>query len=88
MCARSKADEVNTSLVQNNKQSRGLKTLTWKMIQEQAEGNCHIAKTKDVPCPLPEMNTTFYRDILAIVTEKQHVLVWAVYDSIGKWQHT
>ena len=26
--------------------------------------------------------------IIIIVTEKQHVLVLAVYDSIGKWQHT
>jgi hypothetical protein len=58
------------------------------MIQELAEGNSHIAKTQDGPCAVPETNTTFYRDVLAIVTEKQRVLVWAVYDLFGKWQHT
>jgi hypothetical protein len=58
------------------------------MVQKQAEGNSHIAKTQVGPCPLAETNTTFYKDVLAIVTEKQRVLVWAVYDRIGKWQHS
>jgi hypothetical protein len=88
MNARSKADEVNTSHVQNNKESQGLKKLTRKTIQEQAEGNSHTVKTRVGPCPLPETNTTFYRDVLTFVTEKRRVLVWAVYDRIGKWQHT
>lgn len=88
MCARTKADEINTSDVQNNKESWGLKKLTRKVMEEQAEGNSHVAKTQVDPRPLPETNTTFYRDILAVITEKQRVLVWAVYDRIGKWQHT
>ena len=88
MYARSNADEVNTSHVHNYKQSRGLKKFTRKIIQEQDEGNSHIAKTQVGPCPLSETNTTFYRDVLAIVTEKQRVLVCAVYDRIGKWQYT
>jgi len=88
MCARSKADEINTSDVQNNKYSRGLKKLTRKVMEEPAEGNSHVAKTQVDPRPLPETNTTFYRDVLAVITEKQRVLVWAVYDRIGKWQHT
>ena len=88
MCARTKTDEINTSDVQNNKQSRGLKKLKRKMTQEQDEDNSHVANTQDGPCPLSETNTTFYRDVLAIVTEKQRVLVWAVYDRIDKWQHT
>jgi hypothetical protein len=87
MCARSITDEINTNDVKNNKQSRGLKKLTRKM-QRQAEGNSHVAKTQVGPCTFPETNTTFYRDILAVVTEKQRVLVWAVYDHIGKWQHS
>lgn len=58
------------------------------MGQEQAEGNSHIAKTQVGPCPLSETNTTFYKDVLATVTEKQRVLVWAVYDRIDKWQHS
>lgn len=58
------------------------------MMQEQAEGNSHIAKTRVGPRSFPETNTTFYRDILATVTEKQRVVVWAVYDRIGKWQQT
>jgi hypothetical protein len=88
MRARTKTDELNTIDVQNNKQSRGLKKLTRKMIQEQAGENSHVANTQDGPCPLPETNTTFYRDVLATVTEKQRVLFWAVYERIGKWQHT
>jgi len=88
MFARTKTDEINTSDVQNNKQSRGLKTLTRKRLHEQDEGNSHVAKTQDGLCPLSETNTTFYKDVLAIVSEKQRVLVWAVYDRIGKGQHT
>jgi response regulator of citrate/malate metabolism len=88
MCARSKTGETNTSDVQNNEHSRGLNNLTRKIIQEQAEGNSHVAKNQVGGCSSSETNTTFYRDYLAIVTEKQRVLVWAVYDRIGKWQHT
>ena len=81
ICARSKADKIK-----NIKQSRGLKKLNQKMIQQQDEGNSHIAKTQVRPCPLPETNTTFYRDVLPIVTETACVLVSAVYDHIGKCQ--
>jgi hypothetical protein len=88
MCARSKTDEINTSDVLKNKQSRGPKKPTRKMIQVQAEGDSHVAKAQVGPCPFPKTNTIFYRDILAIVTEKQRVLIWAVYDRIGKWQNT
>jgi hypothetical protein len=88
MCARSKTDEINTSAVQNKKQSRGLKKLTQRMMQEEAECNSHVAKTRVGPCTFPETNTTFSRDILAIVTEKQRAVVWAVYDRIAKWQQT
>jgi len=55
------------------------------MIQQQAEGNCHVATTQVGPCPLPETNTTFYIDVLPIVTAKQRLLVSAVYGRIGKW---
>jgi hypothetical protein len=88
MCARSKTDEIKTSDIQNNKESRGLKKLMRKTMQEQGEGNSHVAITQVGPCPFPEKNTSFYRDVLAIATEKQRVLVWAVYDRIGRWQHT
>jgi len=88
MCARSKTDEINTSDVQNNKESPGLKKLTRKMMEEQVDGNSNATKTQVGPRPFPETNTTFYRDVLATITEKQRVLVWAVYDRIGKWQHT
>jgi len=88
MCSQSKTNEINTSDVQKNKESRGIKKLTRMMIQEQDEDNSHIAKTQVGPCPLSETNTTFYRNVLATVTEKPCVLVWAVYDRIGKWQHT
>jgi hypothetical protein len=57
-------------------------------MHDQAEGDSHIAKTQVGPCPFPKTNTIFYRDILAIVTEKHRVLVWAVYDRIDKWQNT
>jgi len=87
MCARSKTDEIDTGDVQNNKQSQGLK-LMQKMMEEQAEGDSQVAKTQVDPRPLPETNTTFYRDVLMVITEQQRVLVWAVYDRIGKWQHT
>ena len=87
MCARSKIDEINTSTVQNKKLWRELKKQTQK-VQEQVEANSHVDKTQAVTCTSPETNSTFYRDILAIVTEKQRVLVWAVYDRIGNWQQS
>jgi hypothetical protein len=83
MCARSKIEEeTDISAVQENKmQSQMLQKLKGKSVQEEAEANSHVAAVQ-------EANSTFYRDILAIVTEKQRVMVWALYDRFGKWQQS
>jgi hexokinase len=88
MCARSKiGEETDIRAVHDNElQSQGLNQVT-QTTQGHAEVSSHVATAQEV-CTLPETNPTFYRDILAIVTEKQRVLVWAVYDRFGKWQQS
>lgn len=67
-------------------QSQGFNQVT-HTTQEQTEVSSHVATMQEV-CTLPETSSTFYRDILAIVTEKQRVVVWAMYDRFGKWQQS
>lgn len=67
-------------------QSQGV-TQVRHATQEQTEVSSHVATMQEV-CKHPETNSTFYRDILAIVTEKQRVMVWALYDRFGKWQQS
>jgi hypothetical protein len=89
MCARPKIDEeTNVSTVQQNEnQSGGLRKPKRLGMQIQADTKNHVITTQEV-CALPEANSAFYRDILAVVTEKQRVLVWAVYDCFEKWQQS
>jgi hexokinase len=88
MCARSTTgEETDIRAVQENEmQSQGFNQVT-HTTQEQTEVSSHVATMQEV-CTLPETNSTFYRDILAIVTEKQRVMVWAMYDRFGKWQQS
>jgi hypothetical protein len=88
MCARSKIGEETDirAVHENEMQSQGSNQVT-HTTQEQTEVNSHVATVQEV-CTLPETSPTFYRDILAIVTEKQRVVVWAVYDRYGKWQQS
>jgi hypothetical protein len=89
MCARPKIDEeTNISAVQENeKQPQSLGKPETRAMQEQGETKGHVITTQEV-CALPETNSPFYRDILAVVTEKQRIVVWAVYDCFGKWQQS
>lgn len=87
MCARSITDEeTNISAVQET-QPRDLKKQNIRAMKPRSEANGHVFKTEEVRA-LPETSSPFYRDILAVVTEKQRVFVWAVYDCFGKWQQT
>jgi hypothetical protein len=91
MCARSKTGEETDirAVKENEMQPQGLNQVTRHTLQEQAEVSGHVATKQEVRvCTLPETNSPFYRDILAIVTEKQRVMVWAVYDRFGKWQQS
>lgn len=88
MCARSRSGEETDirAVREKEMQSQGFNQVMHTR-QEQTEVSSHVATMQEV-CALPEVNTTFYRDILAIVTEKQRVVVWAMYDRFGKWQQS
>ncbi|KAJ4449237.1 hypothetical protein ANN_00634 [Periplaneta americana] len=96
MCARSKIGEdspiVGATNQESKKQTQRLRRLKRKAMQEHAaaEAESHVAEVQET-CPLPaktEAGSTFYKDILYVVTDKQRQIVWAVYDLLGKWQQT
>ncbi|PSN42417.1 hypothetical protein C0J52_11741 [Blattella germanica] len=86
MCARSKIgeEEALDSPVQETKRQtlQRLRKQRRKAMQEYAQ------QKEQTPGPTPDVCTPIYKDILAIVTEKQREAVWTLYDLFGKFQRT